>query len=100
MLVMILEKTPRSLRGELSRWLVEPKPGIFLGKVSVRVRDELWAMALSKSKQGAVMQIWADRSPQGYCCRLHGDASRKLVDFEGITLAVKERSDTPPAEGP
>ena len=88
MLVMILERTPRSLRGELSRWLMEPKPGVFLGNVSARVKDELWEMAAKKRKGGAVMQVWSDRSPQGYSCRVDGDASRRLVEFEGITLPV------------
>ena len=39
MLVMILEKVPPSLRGELSRWTIEPKTGIFVGKVSAMVRE-------------------------------------------------------------
>ncbi len=43
MLVMILEKLPRSLRGALSRWLIEVRPGTFLGNPSQRVRDELWS---------------------------------------------------------
>ena len=89
MLVMILERTPRSLRGELSRWLMEPRSGVFLGNVSARVRDELWALAVSKCKDGAVAQIWSDRSPQGYSCRMHGDGSRCFTDFDGITLALR-----------
>ncbi len=99
MLVMILEKTPRSLRGELSRWLIEPKPGVLLGKLSARVRDELWRMALQKCKEGSVMQIWSDNSPQGYSCRVHGRASRALVDFEGTVLALK-RAGTEPHDSP
>ena len=31
MVVIILEKVSASLRGELSRWLIEPKPGVFIG---------------------------------------------------------------------
>ena len=58
MLVMILEKVPVSLRGELSRWLIEPKTGVFLGSPSARVRDELWDLARKKCKGGLVMQIW------------------------------------------
>ncbi|MCY4354437.1 MAG: type I-E CRISPR-associated endoribonuclease Cas2 [Truepera sp.] len=39
MLVMILRKTPKSLHGELSKWLLEITPGVFAGKTSALVRD-------------------------------------------------------------
>jgi len=42
MLVMILETVPVGLRGELTRWLIEPHPGVFVGHVSGLVRDRLW----------------------------------------------------------
>ena len=91
---MILEKSPESLKGELSRWLNEPKSGVFVGNVSARVRDELWALATRKTKDGSVMQIWTDTAcPQGYRCRSHGKPSRDFVDFEGIVLVR-----TPPSK--
>ncbi|MGO8705957.1 MAG: type I-E CRISPR-associated endoribonuclease Cas2e [Candidatus Brocadiia bacterium] len=77
------------MRGELSRWLMEPRPGVFLGNASRRVREELWQMAVLKCKRGSVMQFWSSPAPQGYSGRIHGTAARDLVDFEGITLAVK-----------
>ena len=40
MVVLILERVPPGLKGDLSRWMIEPKAGIFLGRVSARVRDE------------------------------------------------------------
>ena len=86
MLLMILEKCPASLKGELSRWLIQPKTGVFLGRVSARVRDELWAMAASRAKNGRVMQIWNDRSPQGYSHRCFGKGDREFVDMEGLSL--------------
>ena len=39
---MILEKVPPSLRGELTRWFLEPKAGVFVGHVGAMVRDRLW----------------------------------------------------------
>jgi CRISPR-associated protein Cas2 len=30
---MILEKVPTSLRGELTRWMLEPKSGVFVGNI-------------------------------------------------------------------
>ena len=89
MLVMILENAPESLKGELSRWLIEPKSGVFLGNPSARVRDQLWNMAIQKSrKETTVTQIWSDNNPQGYKYRDHGGPKRKFIDFEGITLLL------------
>jgi len=42
MVVMILEKVPQSLRGELTRWLVEVKTGVYVGHVNGLVRELLW----------------------------------------------------------
>jgi len=96
--VMILENTPASLKGELSRWLVEPKTGVFLGNPSARVRDKLWEKALSKCRAGGVLQIWSSRCAQGYLWRSSGNLSRQMVDVEGMMLVrmptkQKNRSD-------
>ena len=86
MLVMILERCPASLKGALSRWLIEPRSGVFLGNPSARVRDELWQMASDRCKEGSVVQIWSDRRPQGYNYRVQGQPGRELVDCEGVAL--------------
>ena len=88
MLLMILEKVPRSLRGALSRWLIEPATGVFLGNPSQRIREELWKKAVKKAGDGHVLQIWSTRGPQGFEYREHGDSKRHLEDFEGIALVV------------
>ena len=88
MLLMILEKVPRSLRGALSRWLIEPATGVFLGNPSQRVREELWKTAIKKAGKGRVVQIWSSRGPQGFVYRQHGDSTRRLEDFDGIALVV------------
>lgn len=69
---------------------------MFLGNPSARVRDELWDMAVKKAGKGSVMQIWSDRRPQGYTYRCHGEASRTLVDMEGITLVRSPSKALPP----
>ena len=40
MVVIILEKVSASLRGELTRWMIEPHTGVFVGHVSGMVRDK------------------------------------------------------------
>ena len=83
---MILESVSPSLRGELSRWMIEPKAGLFVGKVSAMVREKLWDKCCMSVKEGSVIQIWTDQSEQGFSARSFGERTRKLVDMEGIIL--------------
>ena len=91
MLVMILKKVPASLRGALSRWLLEPETGVFLGNPSARVRDELWKMATERAGRGSVVQVWNAPTPQGYVYRSHNAEQHSLVDHEGLMLVHVKR---------
>lgn len=86
MLVMILERVTASLRGELSRWLIEPHVGVFVGDVSAMVRDKLWEKCCARLKGGAVIQVWSTNNEQGFAMRAAGETDRALVDYDGITL--------------
>ena len=88
-IVIIVENCPPPLRGELSRWLIQPKPGIFVGKVSALVREQLWRMCISKVRDGSVIQIWNANNEQGFSVRSHGTENRIIEDYEGLAL-VKE----------
>lgn len=91
MVVMILEKVPTLLRGELSRWLTPVGGGVHVGRVSALVRDELWSLAVAKAGQGRVIQIWQSRGEPGYALRVHGLSGSQLIDLEGLPLiAVKD----------
>lgn len=86
MIVMILEKVPTSLRGELTRWLLEPKTGVFVGHVSARVRDKLWEKCCKAKRVGGITQIWSTNTEQRFQMRMIGDTQREVVDFEGLQL--------------
>jgi CRISPR-associated protein Cas2 len=86
MVVMILEKVPRSLRGDLTRFLVEVDTGVFVGRVSAMVRDLLWEKAVEKSQGGRVALAYRVNNEQGFALRLHGYQDRVLRDFDGIVL--------------
>jgi ABC-type dipeptide/oligopeptide/nickel transport system permease component len=49
-IVLILERVPATLRSELSRWLIEPRVGVFVSGVSAMVRDRLWEKAVRGSR--------------------------------------------------
>lgn len=86
MVVMILEKVPTSLRGELTRWLIEPHPGVFVGHLSGMVRDKLWEKCCEKLKEGGVVQMWSTNNEQRFAIRTFGDTKREVVDFDGLQL--------------
>jgi CRISPR-associated protein Cas2 len=106
MIVLILERVPVTLRGELSRWMIEPKTGVFVGQVSAMVRDRLWDMAVKGTKGGAALLLWSSPTEQGFLSRSFGPTARDLMDFEGLTLVHiphgsqkgKRRKSADPAE--
>lgn len=86
MIVLILERVPTGLRGELTRWLLEPKAGVFVGRVSAMVRDKLWSKACSESQGGGCLMIHSSNCEQGYRIQSWGDTARVIEDFEGLSL--------------
>jgi CRISPR-associated protein Cas2 len=90
MVVMILEKVPTSLRGELTRWLIEPHPGVFVGHVSALVRDKLWEKCVKKLGDGGMIQMWSTNTEQHFAIRSWGQTDREIVDMEGLWLVRKK----------
>lgn len=93
MLVMILEAVPVSVRGELTRWLIEPHPGVFVGHVSAMVREQLWQKCCKACRGGGVVQIWSTNTEQRFAMRMFGQTRRMVVDLEGVQLICCPRSD-------
>ena len=86
MIVIIMEKVPLGLRGELTRWLLEPHTGVFVGHVSAMVREQLWAKCCEGVREGGVMQAWNTNTEQRFFVRTYGVTQRQLMDFEGLQL--------------
>lgn len=86
MVVMILERVAPSLRGELTRWMLEPKAGVFIGTVSAAVRERLWDKVCRGMRDGAGMMIYTANSEQGFRIEYWGETGRLARDFEGLTL--------------
>ena len=86
MVVMLLKRVPPSLRGELTRWLLELEAGVFVGTVSALVRDRLWEKCRRRLRGGAVTQIWSTNTEQGFKIRAVGLTNREIVDYHGLQL--------------
>ena len=96
MVVIILTACPAGLRGHLTRWLLELSPGVFVGKINPRVRDELWARIEEMAKDGRALMVCSRRGDQGLSFRvLRHDW--QPVDFDGITLMRRPSAPSAPA---
>lgn len=93
MMVLMLEKVPVGLRGELTRWLIQARTGVFVGRVSAQVRDLLWEKVCDGRGTGGAMLIYQTNSEQGFEIRTDGETKRELVDFDGLLLF--RTADTP-----
>ena len=90
MTIIVLEKVPVGLRGELTRWMLEIASGVFVGTVSALVRDLLWEKVIEKGKNGRCILVHRTNNEQGFAIRMHGDSKRSILNIEGLVLiAVK-----------
>jgi CRISPR-associated protein Cas2 len=95
MLVMTVTDCPSQLRGELTRWLLEIRPHVYVGHVNARVRDQLWTKACEKIKDGSVLQIWNTANEQGFTMRSWNEPTYRVRDFEGVLLVERPAEDSP-----
>jgi len=89
MVVLVVEKATSAVRGELSRWLIEPKAGVFVGNVSAMVRDKLWEKVMGgieRGKTAGALLLHSAQNEQGFSVRVYGETKRDIRDWEGLTL--------------
>jgi CRISPR-associated protein Cas2 len=85
-IVLVVECATPSLRGRLTKWLLEIKAGVFVGTVSAAVRDRLWQTTTRDRHTGAVVLVHPARCEQGFRVRIHGVRDRTMIDLEGLHL--------------
>ena len=86
MVVIVMDNASISLRGQLTRWLLEVKASVFVGNISAMVRIRLWEKVCDEDKIGGAMMIYSSNSEQGFSIELHGQPNRTVIDLEGISL--------------
>lgn len=88
MIVITLTDCPLSLRGDLTKWLVEINTGVFVGRVSARVRDYLWLRVTQNVKSGRATMVYNTNNEQHMDFRLH-NSENEIIDFDGLKLVLK-----------
>ncbi len=88
MVVIVLTACPSGLRGFLTRWLLEISAGVFVGKVSARVREELWLRVLEMVKDGKAIMVHSTNGEQGLDFRVHRH-EWEPVEVDGLHLMLR-----------
>lgn len=86
MTILIVESVSPSLRGDLSRWLVELQAGVFVGRVSEVVREALWERATNRADDGTVLLLWRTNNEQGFDMRSWQPKQYVPINVEGLWL--------------
>ncbi len=86
MVVIVLDRVPASVRGELTRWLLQVRAGVFVGDVSAMVRDRLWSQVTRGVGGGSALLVHSADTEQGFKMHSVGDRTYRVADFDGLQL--------------
>ena len=86
MCVLVTDNAVVRLRGELTRWLLEVKPGVFVGRISASVRDRLWDKVKQEKEAVGALLVYSADTEQGFQVEIFGDPKRDVVDLDGVQL--------------
>lgn len=92
MVIYSLTNAPQRTRGLLSRYCLEVRPGLFIGRLDKRMRLKLWGAVLdTATERTSAVMAWSRPTAQGYAFRSHGPNARRPVRYDGLWL-VEEKS--------
>lgn len=86
MLVIVVENAPPRLRGRLAVWLLEIRAGVYVGKLSRRIREMIWDQVVHGIEDGNAVVAWSTNSENGFDFETVGDNRRTPVQFDGLKL--------------
>ncbi len=94
MTVLILENASSGFRGELTQWMLEVKPGVYIGSISTNVRLRIWKKIQENVNEGPALIAYSAQSEQGFAIETCRTPERSVVDIEGIFLIKRHLATT------
>lgn len=85
MVVITLTACPPKVKGDLSKWMLEISPGVYVGNISQRVRENLWIRICENLKTGRACMVYSAHNEQRLAFQTCG-STWEPMDFDGITL--------------
>jgi len=86
MLVIVVENAPPRLRGRLALWLLEVRAGVYVGKVSRRVREMIWNNVGQGIGDGNAVMAWSTNTEAGFDFETFGVNRRFPIELDGAKL--------------
>ncbi|UVJ57739.1 type I-E CRISPR-associated endoribonuclease Cas2e [Trueperella pyogenes] len=87
--VIVTAAIPEHLYGYIGRFLSEIDAGVFVGKVSPVVRDNLVGRCHQAVDDGKIVVISSSaETEQGFVVETLGRTSRKIIDMDGLLLSA------------
>ncbi|MGR9116787.1 MAG: type I-E CRISPR-associated endoribonuclease Cas2e [Gammaproteobacteria bacterium] len=86
MLVIVVENVPPRLRGRLAVWMIEIRAGVYVGDLSVKVRDMLWQQVEAGLGEGNAIMAWSTNTESGFDFLTLGENRRLPVEIDGLKL--------------
>jgi CRISPR-associated protein Cas2 len=86
MLVIVVENVPPRLRGRLAVWLIEVRAGVYVGDLSRKVREMIWAQVEEGLEDGNAVMAWSTNTESGFDFATLGTNRRMPVELDGLKL--------------
>jgi CRISPR-associated protein Cas2 len=86
MLVFVVENVPPRLRGRLAVWLIEIRAGVYVGDLSVKVREMIWSQIENGIEDGNAAMVWTTNTESGFDFITLGKNRRLPVELDGLKL--------------
>ena len=93
MTIIVLTNCPAKLRGDITKWMIEINTGVYIGKLTARVRDQLWNRICENIKVGRATMVFPSEGEQHYDFRVH-NTTWEPVDLDGIKLMRRPSPET------
>ncbi|MHA1492277.1 MAG: type I-E CRISPR-associated endoribonuclease Cas2e [Promethearchaeota archaeon] len=85
-MMFITENVPPNLRGELTKWMLQLKAGVFIGTLSTLVGEKLWKKIQEKQGKGGAIWVKGTNNEQKFKVSTSGIINWIVNDFEGLQL--------------
>lgn len=67
-------------------WLLQIRAGVYVGCVSKRVREMIWAQCEHYVEEGSIVMAWATNTESGFEFQTLGENRRIPIDYDGLRL--------------
>ncbi len=87
--VLCASAVPDHLHGYISRFLTEVNTGVYVGKVTPRVAEALWARCDTEDREGTLTFVTSNPNyEQGFMVQSRNHEGRQAIDLDGIWLGT------------